>query len=222
MHFLSHYYYELPAKSPLFVAGLGIPDLSPGFSKAYNSVIKNSVLPINAELQQIQAGVLSHYEADKAFHNSPIFMNLLSLTTQAFLTQGLSRERLRLSVISHLAVELMIDRQILMENEQLCNDYYLQINAADEHLLSAYFDAYSLEENKRKFLVRFRGFKEGRFLFLFNELDKIVTGLSRIYQNVTQIEFTSDEKLKFFEALNNIDSTIRYSWKEILNEKVYE
>ena len=222
MHFLSHYYYELPAKSPLFVAALGIPDLTPGFSKLYNSAIKNSVIPNNEDLKQIHAGILSHYEADKAFHNLPKFIDLMAKTTQAFLTEGLNRERLRLSVISHVAVELMIDRQILIENEQIGHDYYTLINAANEDLISAYFDAFSQEEGKRKFLIRFRGFKERRFLFLFNDIEKIVMGLSRIYEGATKTSFTDDEKSRFFGALNNIDSTIRYSWKEILNEKVYE
>jgi len=222
MHFLSHYYYELPAKSPLFVVGLGIPDLAPDFSKIYNSAIKNSVLPNNEHVQQIHQGIMSHYKADKTFHNSPVFMNLLSVATQSFLTEGLSRERLRLSVIAHLAVEFMIDRQIIIENEQICTDYYTLINNADEKTISDYFDIYLLAETKRNFLIKFQFFKQRRFLFLFKDLENIVAGLNRIYQTTTLTEFTGQEKRNFFNALNNIDSTIRYSWKEILNAKVYE
>jgi len=222
MHFLSHYYYELPAKSPLFTVALGIPDLAPHFSKGYNSVIKNSVLPNNPLLLQIHEGILSHYAADKAFHNSPVFMNLISLTTQSFLTEGLSREKLRLSVISHLAVELMIDRQIILEDEQVCTDYYTLINNAEEKQISSYFDIFLLHETGKNFLSRFQFFKERRFLFLFKELVNLVEGLSRIYKNTTGMEFTVEEKQRFLSALNNIDTTIRYSWKEILNAKVYE
>ena len=219
MHFLSHYYYELPGKSPLFIAGLGIPDLAPDFSHAYNSVVKKSVLNNGYDVQQIQNGIESHYHADKIFHNSPVFAELMALTTQSFLTAGLSREKLRLSVIAHVAVELMIDRQILLENEQLCFDYYNCLNNASEAVISTYFEAHSLEELKRKFLIKFQFFKERRFLFLFSDLENIVTGLSRIYAGVTNTEFTDDEKRFFLNALNNIDSTIRNSWKKILNAK---
>jgi hypothetical protein len=222
MHYLSHFYYELPAKSPLFTVGLGIPDLAPGFSKAYNSAIKNSVLTVTPPLDQIHEGILSHYAADKAFHNSPVFMNLVSLTTQSFLAAGLNRARLRLSVISHVAVEMMIDRQIMMENGQLVTDYYTLINNADEKLISDYFDLFSLEETKRKFFIRFQFFKQRRFLLLFTDPANIAEGLSRMYKNLVGFEFTEEEKNCFFNALNNIDSTIRYSWKEILNAKVYE
>lgn len=219
MHFLSHYYYELPAKDPLFITGLGIPDLTPGFSRAYNLTIKNSVLNKGYDVQQIQNGIISHYEADRVFHNSTVFTGMMAQTIQSFLNEGLSRERLRLSVIAHVAVELMIDRQIMLENEQLCIDYYNSLNEASENVLSGYFDALSLPDLKRNFLIKFQFFKQRRFLLLFNDLEHIVTGLSRIYQHVTGIEFTPQEKRSFFNALNNIDSTIRYSWKEILNVK---
>ena len=222
MHFLSHYYYELPAKSPLFVAGLSLPDLTPGFSRTYNSVIKNSVLNKEYDVQEIQKGIISHYEADKFFHNSKQFTELMALTIQAFIAEGLSRERLRLSVIAHIAVELMIDRLIMMENEQLCIEYYNQLDKASEAALCSYFDQLSLEDAKRDFLTKFQFFKQRRFLFLFSDVKNIVAGLGRIYHNVTRVEFTDNEKLIFFNALNNIDSTIRYSWKEILNAKVYE
>lgn len=219
MHFLSHYYYELPAKNPLFVAGLSIPDLTPGFSRAYNSVIKNSVLNKGYDVQQVHDGIISHYEGDKRFHNSDAFNRLVSLTTGSFLTAGLSRERLRLSIIAHVAVEIMIDRQILIENEQLCVDYYKQIDVASETVIADYFDVLCLGEQKRDFLFKFQLFKQRRFLFLFNDPGNIVSALGRIYQNVTTIVFTDDEKRNFLSALNNIDPVIRYSWKEILNVK---
>jgi len=219
MHFLSHYYCELPANSPLFVAGLSIPDLAPNFSFAYNSVIRNSVLNKGYDVQEVQKGIFSHYAADRIFHNSPVFADMMTLTTQSFLNAGLSRERLRLSVIAHVAVELMIDRQILLENEQLCFDYYNCLDMASETGISDYFDAFSLDDLKRRFLIKFQFFKQRRFLFLFGEIENIVEGLCRIYQNVTKVEFTAGEKRNFIMALNNIDSAIRYSWKEILNVK---
>ncbi len=173
-------------------------------------------------MREIQKGIISHYRADEIFHNSKLVTELMSLTTQSFLNEGLSRERLRLSVIAHVAVELMIDRQIMLEDRQLCLNYYNRLEEASEVAISEYFNVLSLEDAKRDFLIKFQFFKQRRFLFLFSDIKNIVTGLGRIYQNVTQIEFTEAEKELFFNALNNIDSTIRYSWKEILNAKVYE
>ena len=199
------------------MAGLGIPDLTTGFSKAYNSVIKNSVLPNSEFLQQIQKGIDAHYQADKMFHNSPVFMNLTSQTIQAFNAAGLNRERLRLSVIAHVAVELMIDRQILLADEQIAHDYYAQLDGVKEDLISVYFDTLSLHNEKQNFLSRFQFFRQRRFIYLFKDIENIVTGLGRIYRGVTKVEFSDHENAMFLNALNNIDGTIRYSWKEILN-----
>ena len=174
MHFLSHYYTELPADNPLFVTALTIPDLTHGFSKAYNSVIKNASFPEDENLRQIHLGILKHYEADKRFHNSKLFMQHINLATQSFIKEGLDRSRLRLSVIAHLAVEMMIDRHIILENESVCYDYYKLIVQADEEMLETYFHHFELLTAKSSFFATFRFFKQRQFLYLLKDLEKIV------------------------------------------------
>src|SRR5579862_5683758 len=115
MHFLSHYYTEKPRNHPLFVTALLIPDLASNFSKAYNSVIKNSVLPPEGNQREIHEGIAAHYRADKQFHASEPFLEQVEAMKQSFLKEGLSQKTLRLSVIAHVAVEMMIDRQIIVE-----------------------------------------------------------------------------------------------------------
>jgi hypothetical protein len=217
MHFLSHYYCELPNTNPYFVAALAIPDLTNHFTKAYNSVIKNSVLKNEGNLEQIHQGIHSHYAADKRFHNSEPFMQHLKLVVQHFINEGLNRQRLRLSVIAHLAVELLLDRQLVLTFENICNDYYAAIDSTNENILTSYFDRFSLVDEKQNFLIRFNFFRQRKFLFLFKDLENIVFGLNRIYSSVTGTEFTNEEKLRLDIAINNIDGVIRYSWKEILN-----
>ncbi len=216
MHFLSHYFTELPAPNPLFVSALIIPDLTKGFSKAYNSVIKNSAAPEDAHLRHVHNGILSHYEADRKFHNSPLFMQHTTALTQSFIKEGLSRERLRLSVIAHVAIEMMIDRHIMLENEKVCVEFYSTLAQVDEGVLETYFDRLSLTAEKRSFLANFIVFKEREFLTLFKDLEKIVLALSHVYGTVAKMEFTADEKSRFLAVLYNIDKDMRYSWKEIL------
>jgi len=216
VHFLSHYYTELPADNPLFVTALTIPDLATGFSKAHNSVVLKNPPPRDTDLLHIHNGILRHYAGDKWFHNSPLFLEHLSLFSIAFEGQGLSRERLRLSVIAHLAVEMMLDRQIMIYNSNLCRDFYDKLDRTDESILANYFDYLALEAEKKSFLSKFQFFKQRRFLFLFSELENIVFALNRVYSSVTKTEFTDDEKVKFHTALSNIDMKLRYSWQEIL------
>lgn len=216
MHFLSHYYTELPENEPLFVVGLAIPDLTNGFSKAYNRTLKNAALPADAELQNIHKGVLRHFEGDRKFHNGQAFMQEVKDTTNNFVETGLDRNRIRLSVVAHLAVELMIDRQIVRQHPDVCNEYYRLVDSADQTALFSYFNGFGLETEKMVFLERFTYFRQKRFLYLFNEIENIVFGLNRIYSSVTGTGFTESEKERFLTALRNIDGRIRYSWQQLL------
>jgi len=217
MHFLAHYYTELPANNPLFVAGLTMPDLTPRFTRVYNTFIVKQTAPENEGLKQIYRGIVQHFGADKRFHTSPLFAEHVSLATKAFLKVGLSRERLRLSVIAHLAVEMLIDRQIVLEKSEVCTAYYSLLEKADESILSSYFDLFVLENEKQNFFRSFHFYKQRRFLFLFNKIENIVFGLNRVYGLVAKTEFTETEKQNFLKALHNIDGILRYSWQQILN-----
>jgi hypothetical protein len=217
MHFLSHYYTELPADNPFFIAALTIPDLSPRFSKVYNSVIKRGDHPKEENLAQIHRGILAHYEGDRKFHNSKAFVQHTHLALQSLLGEGLDRNRLRLSVIAHLLVEMLIDRQIILEQEHIGKQFYSAIVQADESVLETYFRHFALNHDKRAFFANFQFFKQRQFLYLFKEPEKIVFGLNRIYSSVTGVEFTEDETNRFLAAVHNIDRRMRYSWQEILN-----
>lgn len=218
MHFLAHYYTELPANNPLFVAGLSIPDLTPHFIRAYHRYIARQTKQLHPAHRQIHNGIMQHLEGDKKFHSSVLFKEHVSLTKASFLKAGLSTRHLRLSVLAHIAVEMLIDRHILLSHPDISADYYDLLEKADESIISSYFDLFLLENEKQIFLSRFRFYKQRKFLLLFGELENIITGLDKVYGSVTKTEFTPQEKLKFLTALNNIDGILRYSWQKILNE----
>ncbi len=169
------------------------------------------------EWAEIHKGILAHYAADKQFHNSERFLQQVSKLTQEFMQQGLDRSRLRLSVIAHVAVELMLDRQIYFHLPDICNRYYSVVELADEEVLGSYFDRMGLAVEKQDFISKFQFYKEKRFLERFNELENIVFGLGRIYSLVTKASFTPTENKQLLAALSNIDEDMRYRWQDFLN-----
>ncbi len=169
------------------------------------------------EWAEIHKGILAHYAADKQFHNSQCFLQQVSKLTQEFMQQGLDRSRLRLSVIAHVAVELMLDRQIYFHLPDICNRYYSVVELADEEVLGSYFDRMGLAVEKQDFISKFQFYKEKRFLERFNELENIVFGLGRIYSLVTKASFTPTENKQLLAALSNIDEDMRYRWQDFLN-----
>ena len=217
MHFLAHYYTELPNNHPLFITGLCIPDLWPRFTRVYNKNIVKHVPFTNPDLKQIHSGIVQHFGADKRFHNSPLFLKEVTNAIQSFADAGLDRQRIRTSVIAHLAVEMLIDRQIMLNDKGICSTYYALLDKADEDTIHKYFSLLLLEGEMRTFLLNFRFYKQRRFLLLFEELRNIVTGLDKVYGLVTKTAFTATEKQQLLVGLHNIDLRLRYSWQEILN-----
>lgn len=216
MHFLSHFYVEQAEQNPLTLAGLIMPDLTPGFSKLYNSILAKQEAPENEALLALHSGILKHYQGDKWFHQSILFTQPVSHAIEHFIEAGLNRKHIRLSVLAHVAVEMMIDRHILLNEPELCQLFYRQIVQADEGIMADYFQHYRLDIAKQKFFYNFQFFKEKKFLYLFHDLNHLVFGLNRIYGSVTQTEFTNPEKAMLLSALHNIDTELRYSWQEIL------
>ncbi|MBK7149381.1 MAG: hypothetical protein IPH78_11315 [Bacteroidetes bacterium] len=216
MNFLSHFYFELPNTNPYFVAGLAVPDLTIHFSKRYNQIIKGADIPAANDLAEIHRGILAHYAADKKFHNSPLFLNQVSVLIQECLKQGLDRRRWRLSVLSHLAVEMMLDRQIYHHQKEICSQYYSVLQLADMERIEYYFDHMGIALEKQDFIPKFQLYIEKRFLERFDDLESIVWGLGKIYSFVTKTLFTDLENKQLLAALSNIDEEMRYRWQDFL------
>ena len=135
---------------------------------------------------------------------------------EMFIEEKLDKNKLRLSVIAHIAVEMLIDRQIVLQKANVCEAFYARIEEADEQLLNNFFSSLSLHNEKEIYLSKFQFFKERKFLFLFSDLEKVVLGLNKVYSSVTKTTFTMKEEGRITAALRNIDEGMRYSWQEIL------
>lgn len=216
MHFLSHFFVEQVEQGPYFTLGLIMPDLTTSFSKYYNSTISKNTAPEQEELRLIHQGILQHYTGDKWFHQSAAFNDAVTQSIHHFTRAGLNRNRLRLSVIAHLTMEMMIDRQIVLYHTELCDTFYQEVNHIEEDVIDAFFAYYKLNIVKNNFLPKFQFFRRRKYLYLFTELENLIVGLNRIYGSATKIEFTNAEKTMLLAALHNIDNELRYSWQEIL------
>ncbi len=217
MHYLAHFYVDQQETDPLFIAGLGLPDWINGFSKIYNQKLKNSSLSDSSDTFALHTGIRRHYEGDNLFHNHPIFVQLQSELLQSFVSVGLSRTEWRLSLLAHVGVELMIDRQIVNAEPKLLEVYYQKLNDVDPEVLKKYFKYHNVNVEQQDFLVKFHFFKTRKYLTLFNDINNIVIGLDKMYDQVLNKSFEKKEKEQIGLALHNMDDDIRYRWQELLN-----
>jgi hypothetical protein len=217
MHFLSHYYADRQTATPNFTAAVILPDVMGGFTRIYNSVLLKQTPPLGNGVEQVQKGVMRHFEGDKLFHGSKVFEETCHWATLEFVKAGADRSKYRLSVCGHLITEMLLDRHIILNETGIVDEFYEMLNQADNEAFIAWFGHYGLEAEKQKFLAKFQGFRERKFLYYFNDTGKIMYGLTRVYQMATGKEIEEADQPQFLRAVNNIDDRLRYMWADLIN-----
>jgi hypothetical protein len=217
MHFLSHYYLDKSQNNPLFTLGALIPDIVPGFTKVYNTKIRNKTWTLDEPAASVHRGILRHYELDAAFHSSGVFRECCSLASLHMVEAGLDREKYRFWFLGHIVVEVLLDRQLILLNPRLVDEYYNVLSYVDINKFDAYFYFNDNKEEKSKILTNFTRFLNVRFLQYLEKIEGAVESIVRTEFRATGVTFTDVDKKRLSEALHNIESDIRYSSKKLLS-----
>lgn len=195
-----------------------IPDLTPSFTYIFNKKILHLPQPEHKLNSSIHRGILAHYIADRAFHSSEIFIETCRFGTKEFVEVGLDRNIYRLSVVSHLIVEMLIDAQIIRnQGASYPQKLYADIDVVQEHNLMDYFKMIQATEAGHSFFVKLQQFKSKKHLVLLTDTANIVEALSKIFARSISKRIDEEHKPMFLEAINNIDVKVRSCWEELLN-----
>ena len=217
MHFLSHYYVDRQRNNPLFVLGALVPDIVPHFTKTYNAKIRNKDWNLPEDLQPLHEGVLRHYELDAAFHSSLVFKESCAFASECMLREGLDREKYRFWFLGHIVTEVILDRQLIIENPGLVDEYYEMLNSVDTYKFGAYLNFIVSEDEKNKILTNFIRFLEVKFLQYLKTTDGAAEGIVRTAHRATGVIFPDIDRRKLVAALHNIEDGMRYRSKKLLD-----
>jgi len=177
MNFFTHFYFEQPEQNPEFVAGLTIPDLFKEYSAAYRKIALGNAAYSN-EKGLVFAGIKAHIEADKFFHNSDFFK-----VCNEYIKIKLSEiDRFeRNFFLSHLFIELMLDRVLIKQNPDLAVLYYRILNSFDFKIFEQLMKTINTTVNPSVLWERFIHFINSRYLLHYTNNEKWLYALSRVY-----------------------------------------
>jgi hypothetical protein len=216
MHFLSHYYVDRNQNNPYFVLGALLPDITPHFTKTYNSKIRYKEWERPEPSESVHRGVLRHFELDAVFHSSLVFRESCTFATDCLLKSGLDRETYRFWFLSHIVIEVLLDRQLILDNPGLVEEYYQVLSSVDINKLDAYFNFFASEEEKNKILTNFIRFLDVKFLQYLKTMDGAVEGIVRTILKATGVTFTDIDREKLLAGLHNIEDGMRYRGEKLL------
>jgi len=135
MNFLSHYYFDRHSLSSEQVVGSILPDLVRNADKGAHIKVekKKDILLQDPKNALFYKGWVRHIEVDRHFHNASYFLHHTQAIKQELLS-AFSELPIRLSFFSHIALELLLDYQLIKHKQVDVASFYAHlknINPAD-------------------------------------------------------------------------------------------
>ena len=154
---------------------------------------------------QINEGSKTHMEQDKVFHNSDYFHHMMEYSKEAFKKNGVSDLIPKSWFLAHIALELILDRYLIMEVKGIVEDFYTSIESTEEQEIRGFLEIHQVE-NIDLFMERWYLFLEHRYLHKYTENDQLSFALNKIYQRAgMKGEWTKEQKGSVGACIQDIE-----------------
>lgn len=202
MNILSHYYIDRQHPSVNYKLGVIFPDIFRGFNKELRQAVFNST-PQNQFEQEFIAGIHKHYHVDRVFHNLPFFMEYDALLKEAILSHTDLRQRV--FFLSHIYLEMLIDRLLIAKNTELLASFYGDLRTVDLKGLDLYLGRMQKQDSANEFFGKFNLFKKARYLYRYSNHESFVLTALNIYERVCNVAFTHHHVQAMMEITARIE-----------------
>lgn len=187
MNFVSHYYLDRGKTSSMFLLGVSTPDLLSNFREGVR--LRQGNMPLIMESDacegqiQFYNGVLRHFEVDRLFHSSTFFQNETNYLSSQLRNTFTKREIERTFFVSHILLELLMDRILIMNDEHILNEYYAHyspVNIRKTVWLSEWISRQPLSEYYTYLLK----FSQRKYLYQYQNLEFIVYIIRQLFSKL--------------------------------------
>lgn len=195
MNFIAHYYFDRKDNNDYYNFGLILPDLMSAFKRGWK--IKEHYLErkLSARNILIISGVLQHYKRDANFHGSEYFFKYTEILKNIIIKEKVPYPFPGKHFISHILLELTLDKVIIQNNSDILIDFYENINKIDEEILKSLFEDTTVQF-REGFLEFYDKFKTNKFAYKYVDKEIIVDVLNRILTKVSLPTFSEKDQIK--------------------------
>lgn len=212
MNYLSHFYHELPVNDPYFVAGVILPDILSNYSYRNAEVVKlhvNKLIAPDSNAQAaLQRGVKKHYEVDAFFHESTFFHNNTSAITKVLSGLDFACFEKRMYAISHVLLEIMLDRKILLEDKGSCDIFYALLQDVNPNEIEILMSKNSNASNPALVASHFKGFREAQFIYDYTNDMRLEQIMNSINKRLGNKPFNENDKELLKIAIHDIQNAL--------------
>ncbi|MEI2673602.1 MAG: hypothetical protein V9F05_06105 [Chitinophagaceae bacterium] len=212
MNFLSHFYHELPVSDPNFAAGLILPDILSNYSYRTGEVVKlhpqKLVYTDNPELNSMTEGVKRHYFVDGHFHELTFFEQNTTAISALIKATGFSCFDKRLYAISHVLLEVVLDRTLLTSRPEVCKQLYDLIEIVDTSQISRLVANNTQAMDPDGIGNHFKVFRERKFLYDYAYDERLTGIINGINIRLGNPPMNETDQNRFKIVIHDIEKTI--------------
>ncbi|SDL78200.1 hypothetical protein SAMN05421823_10899 [Catalinimonas alkaloidigena] len=184
MNYLSHYYLDRTYHDPYYTLGLVLPDLVRA-QRVLRIPAALPSLPDTAYWTPVREGILRHVEVDRVFHTLPWFQTRVRELTDWLRAQPVPLLQKYDYFLAHVAVEILLDRQLLQKEPALADQFYAQLDRVTLEGVVKIFEWLSWEAHATTFYRFLEQFRAAQFLKRYQQQAGVVQSLAGVYRRVT-------------------------------------
>lgn len=175
MNYLSHFFVDGVPNQHEYNTGLLLPDITRGKIKSFRHELDFNTSQSVAFFK----GCTAHYAADKKFHASSFFNDVLSFSSSLINGAPFSEDLNRKWFLAHILAELMLDRILVKRFPKVLDDFYLSLQAIDDNRLADFLKLYGIVDLD-SFFEFFNHFRKVQYIYYYTDNNKFVYSLNRI------------------------------------------
>jgi hypothetical protein len=190
MNYFSHFVVDHHPNNYEYNTGLFLPDVTKSWVKTFRHPEPDSNFSVHQH--ELLKGCLKHYHSDKLFHGSDFFKKYYQALNTEIKSAGLSDRVERKWFISHIMLELLIDRVIVKAYPTLLDAFYESLEKVDHDNLRSFLKYYGMKKDD-EFFRFFNHFREVRYIYYYTDNNKFIYSLNRIMMRVNIAELSESD-----------------------------
>ena len=209
MNYLSHYYFDRDEDNKYFNLGLILPDLARAhIAKLRINPYKNITFTTK-EIASMNDGCNKHFASDRKFHNWMTFVELTNKATDMIRESG-DKDINRDYFITHIMVEILLDKILLDKNPSLADDFYAMIDSVEMDWILK-FMRYSGLQDDELWKGQHRRFMKAAFLKSYTSIENVIAAVEGVCANLGMIELNDDQRNLLIEICEAIEPELARS-----------
>jgi hypothetical protein len=178
VNYLSHFHFDQSEDNKYYNVGLILPDLARSHISKLRINPYRNIEFTTYEITSINDGCNKHFASDRKFHNWLVFVDLTTRATDMIRENG-DKEINRDYFITHILVELLLDKILVDKNPSLPDDFYNMIASVEMDWILKYMRYAGLQDDEL-WKGQHRRFMKAGFLRNYTSIENVVNAVEQV------------------------------------------